>query len=672
VNEDRRQDLDEIFRDEVRERLDRTVEILLGAERDDPSPETIRSLFREMHSIKGGAGMFGADAVYAVADAIEDVLADARAAGRLAPALIDPLLKAADALRRIVEGAPADGDPVAALAAAARGVGPAGPADSAPVTPAISPPDAPAARSEAPVAPRAAATGGRHSVRIDVEKVDRLVDAVGATALHQRRLERSRLGDRSAAAPGDDADGVEDGDVILDELQDAVIALRMLPLESITAPFPRLVRDMAADLGKEAELVIVGADAQMDRVVLDSVAEAIGHLLRNAVAHGIESPAERADAGKPRRGRIELSARELGHEIIIAVEDDGRGVAAELLRQASSGRSLADLLSHAGLSTASAVTAASGRGVGMDAVRHHVETLGGELEVRSEPGRGTRVSLGLPVSLALPHVLLVRRAGSSFGIPLTAVSEVIVVEEPLRLGDRLGVEVRGAQLPLVDLLSVLRGSGPAPPPRAPAVVVHAGGARVALLCDDIRGDDHALVKPLGPLLAPVVSGYVGGAVMPDGDIVLILDVPRLVSAAEDQRGAVPVASAGSAVAEAPNILVVDDQFTVRELQRSILEAAGYRVETARDGRAAWDLLRAGTPVDLVLTDIEMPELDGLGLAAEIRGNTETASLPIVMVTSRGSDEDRRRGLDAGADAYIVKEGFDQRGLLDTVRRLVRP
>ena len=691
MNSDRRPDLIRIFRDEANERLDRIVELLLAAERDSPSEETIRSLFREVHSLKGGAGMFGADEAYTVADAVEDVLGEAREQGWLDASLIGPLLRTADALRSVVEGHPVDTDALADLSRARQRDGHPAPAEQPPSaeehaeaaqprpeardTTAPAPPPEPASAGGEPppaAAPAPSPAGNRRSVRVDVEKVDRLLDAVGENALHQRRLEEAlrRHGAERPSITGPDA---ASGGETLDELQEAVIALRILPVASITGPFPRLVRDVAAQQGKAAELIITGADTQIDRVVLDGAREAIGHLLRNAVAHGIEPPDERAAAGKARHGRIELRAVQRGHRVVVSVEDDGRGVAPELIRQASRGGSLADVLSRAGLSTASTITAAAGRGVGLDAVRDHVEALGGDLEVRSEVARGTIVSLTLPVSLALPHVLLVRRADNTFGIPLASVSEVLVVEERLQLGDRVGVDVRGIQLPLVDLMSILGGEGPSLQARPPAVVVSSSGGRVALLCDEVLCEEQTLVKPLGPLLEPVVTGYVGGAVMLDGDIALILDVPRLIAAADEHHGdraALPAAPAAAA-STVPSILVVDDQFTVRELQRSILEAAGYRVETAHDGRQAWQMISQGTEVDLVLTDIEMPHMDGLALAAAIRRRPETERLPIVMVTSRGSEEHRRRGMDAGADAYIVKERFDQRRLLDTVKRLVQ-
>ncbi len=275
-------------------------------------------------------------------------------------------------------------------------------------------------------------------------------------------------------------------------------------------------------------------------------------------------------------------------------------------------------------------------------------------------------TLLLPVSLTLLHVLLVERAGIVFGLPLAAVTEVIVVADDLSLGGRRSVEVRGEALALADLVGVLGGTGPPLPMRPPAVVLAIGARRVAILCDRVLGDQEILTKPLGPLLADSVP-YLGTAILTDGSVALIPDPARIVTAANEAGH--PDARRQDELS-APKVLVVDDQFTVRELQRSILEAAGYRVRTARDGREAWELLSAGDDAELVVTDVEMPGMDGLELLRAIRAAPERASLPVVVVTSRGAEEDERSGLEAGADAYIVKQRFDQRALLDTVHRLI--
>jgi two-component system chemotaxis sensor kinase CheA len=263
-------------------------------------------------------------------------------------------------------------------------------------------------------------------------------------------------------------------------------------------------------------------------------------------------------------------------------------------------------------------------------------------------------------------VLLVEREGSVFGIPLASVAEIVAVSDTMSLRGRPAVAVHGEPLPLVDLVAALGGSPRRPVEPGPALIVRTPDGSVALACDRLVGEQEILVKTLGPLLAGV-PGYLGAAVLGDGRVALIADPAQLVSrpAESGLRAPAPAEERG-----APKVLVVDDQFTVRELQRSILEAAGYRVETARDGREARELLTDDGDIDLVVTDIEMPEVDGFELLQSIRRDAERASLPVVIVTSRGSEEDHRRGLEAGADAYIAKDRFDQKALIETVSRLV--
>lgn len=627
------------FRQDVDERLGKMIDVLLAVERGAPPDDAVPRLFRDAHSIKGTAGMMGYDDVYAIADAFEHRLAQARETGSLDSALVGPMLDVLDALRAAVEGAPGVGP--SALAVAADDAAPPEPSHAG---------RAPAAEPE----PRA--------IRMDAGKVDRLLDAVGETVVHHRRLEHA------VAAVDPSGDLVDRSELLLGELRDAVIQLRTLPFSAITGQFPRVVRDVAAATGKDAELIVEGADTQLDRLVLDGATEMVGHLLRNAVAHGIEPPDERGRSGKTRVGRVTLGARQRSGRVAITVSDDGGGVAAELLERARDGRSLVDVLADPGVSTAASVTRAAGRGVGLDAVRAAVEALGGELEIATEPGRGTEVTMLLPLSLAVAHVLVVQRADVLLGIPMPAVMEVVAVDDGVSLRGEPALTVRDEPVGLVDSVVALGGSVSALAPRSTAVVVAAGGRRVALACDTVIGEEEVVVKPLGAVLAGV-PGYLGAAVLADGRVALILDAAHVAAARPvtppSQRPAQKVAEPKPAT-----VLVVDDQFTVRELQRSILETAGYRVLVARDGREAWEMLRGADDVDLVVTDIEMPQMDGLELLGAVRRSPDRSSLPVVVVTSRSDEDDERRGLEAGADAYLVKHRFDQRVLLDTVARLV--
>ncbi len=443
--------------------------------------------------------------------------------------------------------------------------------------------------------------------------------------------------------------------------------MRTLPLDVIAGPLPRAVRDIARDAGKEVELAVVGADTELDRVILESLSEPLVHLLRNSVVHGIEPPAERKRAGKPAAGRIELRAVPRGSLVEIVITDDGRGVSREVAAEGVRQGSLSDILTRPGYSTAEQVTSLAGRGVGLDAVKAYAESMGGTFGIRSEPGEGMEVRLLLPVALALLEVLLFERGSAVYGVPLASVEETVTVTGTVTLEGRRALIVRGRALPVVDI-AVALGAGAAPlPERPPALVIWAGGHKIAVACDSLCGKEEVLVKPLGPVLAHV-EGYLGAAILGDGRIALLTEPAGL--AKRPQRAGTPSAGPAAGPARASRILVAEDSFTVRELQRSILEAAGYSVLTARDGRDALRVLGAEPDIALVVTDLEMPELDGLSLTRAIRADAARASLPVVIVTSRGSDDERRKGIEAGADAYMVKASFDQQALLATVGRLI--
>jgi CheY-like chemotaxis protein len=346
--------------------------------------------------------------------------------------------------------------------------------------------------------------------------------------------------------------------------------------------------------------------------------------------------------------------------------------------------------------------------VGLDAVKTHVHSLGGRFEVTSEPGHGMAVSLLLPVALALLKVLLVQRGGAVYGLPIAGVEEVVTVEATTTLQGRASLDLRGRSLPVVDLAAVIGADAPPLPPKPPALVLTAEGRWLAAACDALLGEEEVVVKPLGPLLAGV-GGYLGAAILGDGGIALLVEPGALIrghrraargglsapaalvrvgaapraAALENGRLALAAGRSAAAAADGPTaaipaavttepgkILVVEDSFIVRELQRCVLESAGHHVVTASDGREALDALGKDEQIELVVTDLEMPRLGGLDLTRAIRADHHRSSLPVVMVTSRGSEEDRRRGMEAGVDAYIDKQGFQQSALLATIDRLL--
>jgi two-component system chemotaxis sensor kinase CheA len=724
-------ELTEIFREEATTRLDRMDEALLAMESGDAGTEAIDSLFRNAHTIKGSAGMLGFDDIRSLGHAVEDVLAGVREAGVFSPKLAGPLLRATAALRAQVNGAEQPIDDLLEDLAASHTAGPNGDVRARragmPV-PGVPEPDVPepgvrerggpepgvrerggaepgvpepSVRERGVAGPGVAEPGGpdpggrepgvagpirpepgvagrgvarqsvegqsgpeRRTLRVPAEKIDHLLDVVGEVMQQRRRLTHSLT--EEGPLSQDIAEVLGVGDRQLNELKDVAVGLRTLPLAVITGPFPRAVRDYAHAAGKSVDFVVTGPDTELDRVILESLSEPLGHLLRNAVNHGIESPEERERVGKPPRGRVEVRAVPRGSLVEIVVADDGRGVSPEVIEEARREGSLADVLARAGYSTAEQVTDLAGRGVGLDAVKIYAQSLGGSLEVRSEPGRGMEIVLLLPLALALLEVLLFERGGAVYGVPLAAVEEVVTLTGTSTLEGRPALEVRGRPLPVADFAALVGARAPPLGGLPPALVISAGGRRTVATCDALRGEEEVVVKPLGPIFGGV-DGYLGAAILGDGRIALLVEPTMLTRGRRRVTGTAPPAAAP---AVAPKILVVEDSFTVRELQRSILEAAGYPVVTARDGRDALAALDRDPQIALVLTDFEMPELDGLELTRAIRADAARSSLPIIVVTSRGSEDDQRRGIEAGADAYMVKQSFDQQALLATVERLV--
>jgi len=725
-------ELADIFRDEAAERLGQMETALLAVESGSAGAESVDSLFRNVHTIKGAAGMLGYDDIRALAHAVEDVLARVRETAVFPPGLAALLLRATTALGGQVTGTgePADeivADLAASLAASPGGAagngrtvgngrtagqggaagqpgaqagddvaGPvvAGPVVAGPVEEGLVAAgpvaEGPAAEGPAAASPRWAgepeAAGGGEApgspikgrpLRVPAGKIDRLLDIVGEFMQYRGRLTHS-LSAQAIRSPAI-AEILTASGRMFDELAETATGMRTLPLATITRQLPRAVRDLALAAGKDVEFVVTGADTELDRVILESLYDPLAHLLRNAVTHGIESPAERGRAGKPARGRLELRAVPRGSLVEIVVADDGKGVSPEVIEQARHAGSLAEVLTRSGFSTAAEVTDLAGRGVGLDAVRDYARSVRGSLEVRSEPGQGMEVVLLLPVALALLEVLLFERAGRVYGVPLVAVEEVITAGQTLLLEGRPALEIRGRPLPVADICALVGAAAPPLGDRPPALVISVGGRSAIVTCDFVIRQEEVVVKPLGPLLDGRTA-YLGAAILGDGRIALLVDPGMLAreswrlpaAGAPSARGPTigGLAAREPAAAPAPKVLVVEDSFIVRELQRSILETAGYPVVTACDGREALAALDRDPEIALVVTDLQMPELDGLGLTRAIRASAERSSLPVIIVTSRGSDDDRRQGAAAGADAYMVKQSFDQQALLATVEHLV--
>jgi two-component system chemotaxis sensor kinase CheA len=480
--------------------------------------------------------------------------------------------------------------------------------------------------------------------------------------------------------------------LVIDTLEQEIKRTRMLPLATITATFGRMVRDLAMAAGKEAMLEIVGGQVELDKRVLEQIKDPLIHLLRNAIDHGIESPDKRQSAGKLCIGKITLKAEQRGRDVVISVSDDGAGLDVDAIRrvaarrgnagvdaQALSETELSELIFNNGFSTSPIITDVSGRGVGLDVVRRNVEALNGRIGVDWKPGLGSTFTLTLPLTLTSSRGLLVRVSNQLFAIPLNAIERILHLkrEQIAPLGGHDTVRYDGRPLTLArlsDVLELPRVS--ADDGRIPIVILAAAERRMAFAVDELVGEQEVVIKGLGKQLSRV-GGIAGATVMGNGEVTLVLNVADLFKLAARSGGerrsvldmAKEAASPDNARAKT-RILIVDDSVTTRTLEKNILEAAGYSVQIATDGQEALSAIAAAGVPDLVISDISMPRLDGFGLTKRIKSSPHTSNVPIILVTSLDSAEDKSRGIEAGADAYIVKSRFDQNNLLETIEQLV--
>lgn len=466
----------------------------------------------------------------------------------------------------------------------------------------------------------------------------------------------------------------------------------MLPCGRLLDAFPRFVRDLARDQGKDAELVVRGEDMEMDRRILEEMKDPLLHMLRNAVDHGIENPSTRVDRGKPRRGRIELSIqRAAGNHAEILLSDDGTGIDPAMVRAAAAKAGIAaaaeagdagdpEILAcifRSGVSTSPIITDISGRGLGLAIVREKVERLGGTVTVSTRPGEGTTFRAAVPLALARFRGVLVRAESRLFVIPTANVLRVArVARDEIRTVERREtVCLDGQAVSLVRLADVL-GIPPAAPPGAPGPtvqVVFLGSPqrRIAFAVDEVVSEEELLVKGLGRQLSRV-RNVAGVSMRGAAGVVPILFPPDLMDSAVRASAAAPTPPVPARAAEGgakKSILVVEDSITSRTLLRNILEAAGFRVGTAVDGVDGLTQLRAGS-YDLLVSDVDMPRMNGFDLTAKIRADRRLAELPVVLVTALESREDRERGIDVGANAYIVKSQFHRSNLVEVVERLL--
>ena len=803
----------EFFIPEAEEHLQAVTECLLALE-GHPNADDINRLFRAMHTVKGSAAQVGLHRLSAVAHRVEDLIGRLRD-GALQPSaeIVDLFLQSVDVLKNFLHRQwPNDAEMAAAvdplLARIAELAPEEAPEEVADAVGSESRESEGAAIVKAPAAVPVAAAGRpaaaqalpqAKSVRISLEWLDRMMNAVGELVINRTRMlgrltelsklvevlqfskarlagkvsdfqekhEFSRIsntlvpggqqlqkdtfrGHGNALAPITTNDLLEFSDLEMDRyddvnilsrslteisadvtevltqlegfmgrvdsdideftklahhLQDEITAARMVPIGNLYTRLSRTVRDAVKAAGKPVDLSLEGAETELDNNIVQHISDPLIHLVRNAVAHGIEDVETRRRAGKPDKGRIAVRAYHRGNHIFIEVEDDGRGINYESVRQSvvDSGamssiaaaelteRELREFLFRPGFSTASSMSELAGRGVGLDVVRANVHALNGEIEVRSETGRGACFTVKVPLTLIISQALFIRCGTSVFAFPLAVVDEIrrLRPEEIEDVGGKLLTRVRDVVTEVVRLDLQL-----ALPPLEPLngyfhmVIVKVAGRQVGVVVEEVLGKDEIVIKNLGDYLRRVKL-FPGTTIASDGSLILLIDLNRLVAADTAERHALPASSpaarvfapgaeavaAGSIPSEAVDaiendrvVVVVDDSISVRKFVGRMLEKAGYRVKLASDGLEASEVV-AQVGCHLVITDLEMPRMNGYELMAHLRQDPATRKIPVLVVTSRAGAKHRDRAMKEGASAFLTKPVQEDQ-LIATVESLI--
>jgi chemotaxis protein histidine kinase CheA/ActR/RegA family two-component response regulator len=797
----------EFFIPEAEEHLQAVTECLLALE-GNPNADDINRLFRSIHTVKGSAAQVGLHRLSAVAHRVEDLIGHLRD-GALQPSaeIVDLCLQSVDVLRKFLTRQwSSDAEMAAAVDPLLARIGELAPEEvdeEAAETQGAAPAAQGAVESATPLA--ASRPAGAQplpqakSVRISLERLDRMMNAVGELVINRTRMlgrlselgklvevltfSKSRLAGKvsefqekheftriaSTLVPGSHApqmdtfrpqpaarapimsndllefselemDRYDDVNILsrslteisadvsevlqqlegfmgrvdsdIDEftklahhLQDEITAARMVPIGNLYTRLSRTVRDAAQSTGKPVDLALEGAETELDNNIIQHISDPLIHLVRNAVAHGIENPEARRRAGKPEKGRISVRAYHRGNHIFIEVEDDGRGIDYERVRQGviDSGavspvaaaelteRELREFLFRPGFSTASSTSELAGRGVGLDVVRANVHSLNGEIEVRSEKGHGACFTVKVPLTLIISQALFVRCGASVFAFPLAVVEEIrrLKPAEIEDVGGKLLTRVRDVVTEVVRLDLQL-----ALPPLEPLngyfhmVIVKVAGKHVGVVVEEVLGKDEIVIKNLGDYLRRVKL-FPGTTIASDGSLILLIDLNRLVAADTAERHALPASSpaarvfapgaeavaAGSIPSEAVDaiendrvVVVADDSISVRKFVGRMLEKAGYRVKLASDGLEASEVV-AQVGCHLVITDLEMPRMNGYELMAHLRQDPITRRIPVLVVTSRAGAKHRDRAMKEGASGFLTKPVQEDQ-LIATVESLI--
>jgi two-component system chemotaxis sensor kinase CheA len=741
-----------LFKTSCEERLQALDEGILHLEKNPQDLAVVENLMREAHSLKGDSNMLGVADLGKVAHQVENILgAVKRGETPLTSDVCDRLAHGMVAMKQLVHEAStgeATGVNVfyvlAELMGASSDTPPASPFPNSPPPPSPSPSSAGPAVDDSINALDQASKYKIETIRVPTTSLDSLMTQSGELTVtkirvahrlaeidaitnlweewsrdlfmnrflfHEaqqgkqvwRQLESfhsrteqhldvlGRLVGQLSSALYEDTTRLE---MITDGLEEGIRTLRLLPLSTIFNLFPRLVRDLARQEGKLVELVIEGGETRADKRILEEMKDPLLHMIRNAIDHGIESPAERKRKGKPETATIILRGYQTPTSIILEICDDGRGLDVEGIKQTAVRRGLyrpeelemltpgqiQALILSPGFSTRTMVTEISGRGVGLDVLRTNVERLKGNVEVHSPPGQGCTIRIQLGTTLATAHVLLVTAQGHTYALPvefvqtacLVKASDIFTLEgHSTIVYDNQPVSVAW----LADLLN-LPGNGrvKSPDQRLSCIILQTGHDKLGIFVDALVDEQDVVLKPQSQLLKRV-RHISGATILGTGEVCMVLNPPDLITAVRHRITQATLGNSGGSIEmglteQRPRcILLVEDSIATRTQEKRILESAGYEVVTAVDGVDGFNKLQSRA-FDAVISDIQMPNLDGLQLTERIRQHREYNELPVVLVTTLASDADRQRGAEAGANAYITKGSFNQEVLLETLERLI--
>ncbi len=705
--------LTKTFITETKERLERVGKLLIDLEKKPDDEETVKELFREAHTIKGSARMLGFEQIGEIAHKTEDIFgAIQKEEVSVTKDMISRLLTAFDSID-ILLTSPKENNcevDVTDLCLNLEQL----------INPAVQTELVNDTRNDTKETKlfsrqndnqkNQSVRNIEETVRIDAKKLDDLVNLVGELIIYEsdtasykeklknieimlKQLEKIYSLVKSKSDSEDEAfmfldnklkelkqalqlslnrfdENIFNLNAICNALQTEVLDMRLLPLSVIFDAFPRLIRDLGQEYGKEIELEIKGSQTQLDKKMIDKIKDTLIHIIRNSVDHGIEE-----------KGKIILSAKQDGSQVLIEVEDDGVGIdpaeikkillAKGLLEKEQANEltdeQLTSWIFSPGFTTSRIITDVSGRGVGLDAVKKNIEAIKGSVEVSSRLGEGTKFILRLPLTLIISRALLFKVAGQTFALPSASVRQTLLVNKKdiKSVEGKEVVWVSSEAIPLIRLARVLRLQEKANTDDGLFIfVVEHSKRKFALVVDKFFGEQEIIVKNLGTHLKKV-SNF-GGATIINNTVVPILYIPDIIESSIDVQ---TVQRPSKGLAKKAHILIVEDSITTREVEKNILESAGYEVEIASDGLEGLEKLRQ-QDFNLIVTDVQMPRMNGFELTEKLKKDDNYKEIPIVIVTTLATDEDKKKGIEVGADAYITKSGFNQDNLIETIKRLI--